>query len=219
MCVMETVRVVIADDHPIFRAGLREVLRDGTRYRVEAEYADGRSALEGIRHDPPAIALLDLEMPELSGLDLAVCIREETPHVAIVLLTMHDEAEALLRALQVGVDGYVLKDNAVADLINCLDAVMRGELFVSPSLEGYMSRVSQPLTADAADAVGSQRLTCTERKVLRLIAHSRTSPQIAEELFISVRTVHHHRENIARKLGLSGSNALALYAIRNKTFL
>jgi two-component system, NarL family, response regulator DegU len=213
------VSVVIVDDHPIFRAGLREVLHAGTRYRVIAEFGDGVTALDGLRGLKPAIALLDLEMPGMSGLDVATQLCTEAPDIAVVLLTMHDEEHAVRRAVQLGVRGYVLKDNAVLDLLTCLDVVSGGDVFISSSLSGFLLPEALSQQGRSYEDEPKQELSASERRVLRLIAASRSSNEIADELFISVRTVHHHRENIARKLGLRGHNALMRYALENKSFL
>ncbi|MBR9974569.1 MAG: response regulator transcription factor [Bacteroidetes bacterium] len=209
--------VIVADDHPIFRSGLRDVLHGSVRYHVVAECADGVEAWNAIRAFNPTVALLDIEMPGMSGLDVAERIVREGGETLVVLLTMHDEREAVERARDLGVLGYILKDDAVTDLIHCLDAVVNGALYISPALRCRKPQLRYPET-DRPESDGFRSLTATERRVLRLIAQSRSSAQIAEEMYISIRTVQHHRENISRKLGISGANALVRYAVENKYF-
>ncbi|MBN1449258.1 MAG: response regulator transcription factor [Bacteroidetes bacterium] len=209
--------VIVADDHPIYRSGLRDVLHGSARYRVVAECADGVEAWDAVLAFNPMVALLDLEMPRMSGLDVAERIVKEKRETLVVLLTMHDEKEAVHRARSLGILGYVLKDDAVTDLIRCLDTVGNGELYISPALASRNPQLLYHAT-DRPGCDGFSSLTVTERRVLRLIAQSRSSAQIAEELYISIRTVQHHRENISRKLGITGAYALVRYAVEHKYF-
>ena len=203
---MERIRVLIADDHPIFRRGLREVLGDDGRFDVVAECKDGLEALESLRAGPVDIALLDFSMPRLDGLEVAVQVAGWPERPRVVLLTMYDSY--LDKALEAGVLGYLLKEDAEAELIECLDAVGRGEHYISAGLEGR-----RPTADDGGDPVDV--LSTSERRVVKLVGEFKTSRQIAEILKVSVRTVQNHRASAVAKLGLSGANALLVFAVRN----
>lgn len=204
--------LVIADDHPIFRQGLLEVLRRDSSFTVLGDASDGKAALAMIRARQPAIALLDMDMPEMTGLEVAAALRGDASPPAIVLLTMHDEADLLRRALDLGVMGYVLKDSAVSDIGTCLTMVRQGRPFVSPALTRHLLTTSS--SRDPFDG-----LTPAELGVLRLVAQSRTTKEIAAQLEISPKTVEHHRSKICQKLGLTGTNALVRYAIEHRARL
>jgi len=209
--------VVIADDHPLFREGLREVLEADGSFEIVGEAGDGEQAMSLVRARRPAIAVLDLEMPKASGLAAAEAIRSEDLDVAAVILTMHRDEGMLRRALDLGVRGYVLKDSAVAEIVACLHMVSAGKPYVSPALTGALldRRAEAPLSELAA--VGD--LTPAERRVLRLIARGMTSPEIAGELGNSPKTIENHRSHICAKLGLSGPHALLRFALEHKALL
>lgn len=208
-------RIVIADDHPVFRLGLRQIIEGESGFEVVGEAGDGQSALEMIQALRPAIAILDISMPQLDGFALARQLLAGTSPVEIVFVTMFREETLFTKALEAGVKGYVLKDSAAADIVSCIKAVAAGQHYASPGLTTYlMKRVRRA----AADAPGStvEDLTPTERRVLSLIADYKTSKAIAEELGISPRTVDTHRNNICQKLGIHGSHALMKFALGHK---
>jgi DNA-binding NarL/FixJ family response regulator len=210
--------VVVADDHPLFRKGLVEVLRESGVLNVVGEAANGESALTLIETHAPDVAVLDIEMPRMGGLEVAGKVRDKGLGTAVVLLTMHRSRGMLERALQNGVRGYVIKDNAATDIVNCLHLVMAGGTYISPGIETGSVRPA-PLAEQAATAKGLARLTPAERRVLRLIAEGRTSPAIATSLGISPKTVEHHRSNICGKLEISGMNALVRFAVEHRALL
>ena len=205
--------LLIADDHPIFRRGLRMVLESDPQIRVLAEAENGVTALAEIKRLLPKIALLDMDMPEMDGLTVAREIRDQGLPVAVAFLTMHKDEATFNTALNVGAKGYVVKDSAVSEIIGCVKAVAAGQSFISPVLSGHLLNRSQS-PAPAASPLES--LTQAERRVLRLIAAGKLNNEIAEELFISVRTVEHHRSNICSKLGLNGKHALLTFALTHK---
>jgi DNA-binding NarL/FixJ family response regulator len=210
------VRVVIADDHPIVRQGLRQTIEAAPDLKVIAEAGDGETALERIRELRPDIALLDIDMPKLHGFDVARTIREERLSVQIVFLTVHAEPEFFKKALELEAKGYVLKDCALTDIVACIRAVSAGQHFTSPSLTSYLVGLSQQPRERGEGGSGLGSLTPTERRVLRLIADYKTSRQIADELFVSPKTVQTHRANICLKLDVHGSHALMRFALEHK---
>ncbi len=209
-------RILIADDHPIFRRGLRQVIESEARLRVVAEADDGATALEKIIELRPDIAVLDIHMPEMSGFDLARTVFEQEIPVEVIFLTMHKAEDLFNAAMDLGVKGYVLKDSAVTDILGSIRAVIAGEPYISPQLSGFLLDRSARRQQLRRAAPGLDELTPTERRVLRMLAEYKTSKQIADELFISSRTVDNHRANISAKLGLHGSHALLKFAIEHK---
>ena len=211
-------RILIADDHPIFRQGLRQVIERDPHLRVIAEAGDGQAALEQIRVERPDVAILDLDMPELDGFVVARRLREENFPVRIVFLTMHKDKLHFNKALDLGVDGYVIKDSASVDVVSCLKTVAAGDHYISPSLSSLLLQRTQRAAAlHRQPGIGD--LTETERRILMLLADHKTSKQIADELHLSVRTVENNRARICQKLGLHGSHALVKFAVEHKSEL
>lgn len=210
------ISIVIADDHPIVRKGLREILEDERSFHVASECGDGASALECIRTLRPDIALLDIDMPGMSGLDVAAVVHRDRLDTAMMFLTITDSAEMFNRAIEYGVTGYILKDAAVPDLVRGIHAVLRGEYFFSSSLAQRTRNDGQDDSDAPVLAQLFRDLTPTERKILRFIADNKSTMEIAELLSVSVRTVDSHRLHIARKLDLHGSYALVRFALQHR---
>jgi len=208
--------IVIADDHPIFREGLRKVIEHDHGGRVIAEAGDGETALRLIRERKPDIAVLDVVMPGLNGLKVARQIQREHLTVAVVFLTMFKEEDMFNEAMDAAAKGYVLKENAVSDIIGCLRSVASGQYFISPAISHLLVRRTERSRGLAAQTSGLSSLTPSERRILNLIARGKTSKEIATELFISPKTVENHRQNIAGKLEIHGNNALLKFALENK---
>jgi len=207
-------QIVIADDHPIFRRGLRTVIEADPRLKVVAEAEDGATALAEVKRLQPQVVLLDMDMPLLDGMAVAREIAEQRLPVAVAFLTMHKDEATFNAALDLGVKGYVVKDSAANEIIGCIKAVAAGQSFISPVLSGLLLNRNSPGTLQ--QPAGLNLLTQAERRVLRLIAAGKLNNEIAEELFVSVRTVEHHRSNICSKLGLNGKHALLTFALTHK---
>jgi len=208
-------RVLIADDHPIFRSGLRTLIDADASFTVMAEAADGEQALSLIIDERPDVAIVDYNMPKLNGFELLKKISQSKVPVIPVMLTMHNEEAMFSKAFELGARGYVLKDSAGIDIVNCLHAVTQGQVYTSAAVTTYLfKRASRIYAVD-----GLESLTPTERKVLRLIADYKTSREIADELSISVRTVENHRSNISGRVGVTGSHALFKFAIQHRSEL
>jgi DNA-binding NarL/FixJ family response regulator len=211
------IRVLIADDHPVFRRGLRQVIESESTFRVVAEADDGRSALESIRAHKPDIAVLDIHMPEMGGFDLIREIKREKLAVEVIFLTMYDDESMFNAAMDLGAKGYVLKDSAISDIISSLRSVAASRPYISPALSGFLLNRSERATKLASQHPGLNDLTATERRILKLVSEYKTSKEIAEELCIHYRTVDNHRTNISQKLGLRGSHALLKFALEHKS--
>ncbi|MBS1794494.1 MAG: response regulator transcription factor [Acidobacteria bacterium] len=209
------IRVFIADDHPVFLRGLRMIIESERSLKIVGEAAAGDLALERIVALKPDVAVLDVNMPEMNGFELARALRTGLPETKVIFLTMHDEEATLNTALDLGVRGYILKDSAIAEIVNAIKQVARGRDFITPKLSGFL--VARCRAARDAGGAEFERLTAAERKILRLIADHKTTREIAAELFVSPRTVDRHRYNICHKLGLRGINSLVIFAIENKS--
>ena len=206
----ETVRIVLADDHPIFRRGLREVLEAEPGFQVVAECGDGEEALAAIEREHPTVAVLDMGMPKQDGIAVARALREKADTTQLVLLTMHARDDLLKEAFSLGMRAYVVKEAAALDVVHAIREVLAGRPFISSSLSATLLTGAE--APDAGLPAEVRRLTPAEMRVLRLIAEFKSSKEIAEELGVHYRTVENHRTNIASKLGLVGSHALSRYA-------
>ena len=212
----EPTKIFIADDHPIFRTGLRQVIEGDPTLTVVGEADEGNAALELIGKLKPEIVILDVNMPGMNGFEVATAMQKASPASKIVMMTMHKDEQTFSKALALGVRGYVLKDGASGDIVACLHAVRRGENFTSAEVTKYLfkraSRSSKPV-----EGLGS--LTPTERRILTHIAEYLTSREIADKLCISIRTVENHRNSICAKLGVHGSHALMKFALQHQSEL
>ena len=212
---MKKYTVIIADDHPIFRNGVREILSEIRSLELLGEAKDGAEAYSLILAHRPDIAILDLEMPLLSGLDVCNKVLSEKNQTRFIVLTMHKEKHFFSAAMEAGVSGYLLKDNAIQDLIQCIEVVSSGRVYVSPAIEHFLTEhTAQHQSAEVQQA--RTLLSPTEKIILKLISEGKSSADIAGLLFISVNTVDNHRANIARKLKLEGKNSLMKFAMQHK---
>jgi DNA-binding NarL/FixJ family response regulator len=214
---MNATPVLIADDHPLFRRGLRAAIDESGRYRVVAEAGDGESAIRQIERTAPAIALVDLAMPVKDGLAVLAWAAAHAPRTHIVVMTLYKERDYVDRAVALGASAYLVKDDAQDEVRRCLDQVLEGEFFLSPSVGA--PNPPPPPALDAAAQAALARLTPAQRGVLRLLAEYRTSKEIARLLAISPKTVENHRTNVAATLGLRGPNALLRFAVRHRGLL
>lgn len=213
------ITVLIADDHPIVRKGLRQTIETDRSLKIVGEAGDGGVAFEQIKTLVPEVAVLDIDMPVKDGFAVATAIREEKLPVAVIFLTIHREEELFQAAIDMGVRGYVLKDSATTDIVTGIKTVAAGQPYISPSLSAYLINRRRRADALVKEKPGIEELTTMERRILRLVSEEKTSKEIAEELFISHRTVETHRANISRKLDLHGSLALIKFAVAHKSQL
>lgn len=213
---MDKTSILIADDHPIFRSGLRAVIESDPSFVVASEASDGEEALDHIRTTQPDIAILDYNMPKLNGFAVLEQLAKLKSAVIPVMLTMHNDEAMFAKAFELGVRGYVLKDSASVDIVNCLHAVAQGQIYTSAAVTTYLFKRA---SSDKKTVAGLGSLTPTERTVLRMIAEYKTSREIADELSVSVRTVENHRSNISSKVGVTGSHSLFKFAIEHRSNL
>ncbi len=212
------IRVLLIDDHPIVRQGLRHLIDSEPGLSVIGEAGDAQTGASLLESLHPAVAVIDLNLPNPTSVDLVRLCRRLTPQVAPLILTMHREESTFRDALDRGAAGYVLKENASADVLLGIRAVAAGGMYLSPSIAGYLGRWRDS-AARAAKGSEVDPLTPTERRVLRLIAANRTTKEIAHELCISPRTIDTHRSHISEKLGLRGAQALLRFALENRSEL
>ncbi|MBL8250122.1 MAG: response regulator transcription factor [Candidatus Competibacter sp.] len=215
---MSQVRVLLADDHTLVRAGVRVLVESFEGFAVIAEAGDGREAVRLARELEPDIALLDIGMPELNGLDATALILKAAPRTQVIILSMHSTENYVLEALRAGAVGYVVKHAAVEELDRALRAVQSGERWLSPTvsrhlLDDYLRLARKE--ASAQTVAGPELLTLRQREILQLIAEGRTTRQIAERLSVSARTVETHRAQIMDRLNLHDVASLTRFAIRS----
>jgi two-component system response regulator NreC len=211
---MAKIRILIADDHSIVREGVRMILAGQEDFEVVGEASTGREALERARDLKPDVVVMDISMPDMTGIQATGKIRKELPQVQVLGLTMHEEDSYVFELLKVGAAGYVLKRAAAEDLVSAVRAAHRGEAFLYPSVarmvvQDFLQRATAREREQALDG-----LTEREREVLTLIAEGLTNQEIARKLFISIKTVQTHRAHIMEKLNLHDRTELVRYAIR-----
>jgi DNA-binding NarL/FixJ family response regulator len=210
---MGAIRVLLADDHTLFRSGLRALLQSFGGITVVAEAADGREALQLVRQQRPDVVLMDITMPDLNGLDAAAQIARDFPAVKVVVLSMHPDDAYVNRALKAGASGYLLKTASGPELELAIRAVARGDLYLGPRvakrvIPGYLATGIE-LPAEI------ERLTQRQREILQLIAEGCTSKQIAQRLGLSVKTVERHRVELMHRLEIHDIAGLVRWAIRH----
>ena len=214
--VFEEIRLVVADDHPIVRKGLCQVIEEQPDLKVVAEAGDGVMALALIESLKPRVAIVDLDMPKLDGFGVAMEIHKLRLPVEVIFLTMHSEVDLLGRAMDLG-RGFVVKESALVDIVNGIRAVASGGSFVSPSMTAALLDRRGRTQALRASRPAVDDLTPAERRILGMIAMGKATKDIAGELNIHPRTVESHRASICQKLELSGTNSLLRFALEHKT--
>ena len=212
---MKTARILIADDHGLLRRGLRAALADSPHLVVEAEAEDGRTAVELALKLKPDIAILDVSMPQLNGLDAARAIAAGSPETRVLVLTAHESEKLVREVLRAGARGYLLKSDAASELLPAIEALLADRSYFTSTvaqvvLEGYLKNESQ----DDPDA--GSALSPREREIVQLLAEGKSSKEIARVLSIAVNTVETHRGNIMRKMGFESVSDVVRYAIKNK---
>jgi DNA-binding NarL/FixJ family response regulator len=215
----QEVSVLIVDDHPILRHGLRDVIASNPRFVIVGEAADGEEALRQVACLKPQIAIFDIDMPRLNGLDTIRSIRALPFPVKVIILTMYKEEDMFNAAMDLGVKAYVLKENAANDIMLALDKVDRGEGFVSALMLEAGQRRSDRVRDLLLSKPQIESLTPAERRILKLVGEDYTSKEIANLLNLSVRTVDNHRQHICDKLKLHGTHSLLKFAFDNSAYL
>ncbi|KPP98613.1 MAG: two-component signal transduction system LuxR family response regulator [Bacteroidetes bacterium HLUCCA01] len=205
----QSVKVLIADDHELIRGGLRQVLQLEAAFEV-FEAADGEAALAHIRQKKPDIAVLDIEMPGITGFEVARRVQSEGLPTHVIILTMYRDESMFNRALDVGIKGYVLKENTVGEIVKGIKTVLDGGYYISPVLSDLLMQRHYPSGENSKSEL--EKLTPTEKGVLEELAAMKTNQEIADSMHVSIKTIQNHRSNICSKLGLQGAHALLRYA-------
>jgi two-component system response regulator NreC len=211
---MARTRVLIADDHPLIRSGLRALLERGNEFEVVAEAADGYQALERAQESKPDVVMLDVAMPRLNGIDAAQRISEKMPSVRVIVVSMHSDEGYVLRALKAGAKGYLLKASPESDVLKAVRAVGAGQAYFSPEIsrvlvEDYVREIRRRGVEDSYDL-----LSIREKEILQLLVAGKSNREIADLIHLSHFTVETHRNNIFQKLQLHSLPELILYAVR-----
>ncbi len=209
-------RILIADDHEIVRRGLRALIESQANWEVVGEAVTGREAVELAKQFSPQVAVLDVSMPEMNGLEATRQILKALPQTEVLILTMHESEQVVREVLDSGARGYVLKSDAGRDLISAVDALRQRRPFFSSRvsemlLQNYRGRQDRPAPGDAPRS----RLTAREREIVQLLAEGKTNKEVAASLNISIKTAETHRTNIMNKLDLHSVTELVRYAVRN----
>ena len=210
---MKTIRVLLADDHTLVRAGVRSLLQTIPALEVVAEAGDGRQALALIERQRPDVVLMDIAMPGLNGLEAVTRVTEEFPQIRVIILSMHSNEEYVLWALRAGAAGYLLKDAGPAELELAIMAVMKNETYLTPAVSKHVTDYVRR-TAEELPASSLERLTPRQREILQLIAEGHTTQEIAQLLELSAKTVDTHRSQLMDRLDIHDIAGLVRYAIR-----
>ena len=212
---MQKHTILLADDHSILREGLRSLLSSTPDLEIIGEAEDGKDTIEKARQLQPQLVLMDLSMPVINGTDAIRIIKQRSPEIKIIVLTVHKSEEYVRATLDAGADGYVLKDDTSNDLLTSIKNVQKGKIYLSPGIcdkviNGYLNHPDKVSSVRSWD-----QLTLREREVLKLIAEGSKNREIADCLSVSIKTVEKHRSNLMKKLDLHGVSKLTTYAIEN----
>jgi DNA-binding NarL/FixJ family response regulator len=213
------IRVAIADDHPLLRKGLRQVLEAESNMKVVAEAGDGEDLISQIEISRPQIAIVDVDMPKQDGFAVAREINKRRMPVDVVFLTIHNEEAIFHAAMDLGIKGYILKDSALIEITEAIRTVVAGQFYVSRPLVAYLLHRRNRSRALLESEPELKSLTASEQRILHMIAENKSSKEIGAELCIHYRTVENHRVNICQKLGLRGTNSLLRFALQHKSEL
>lgn len=208
------IRILLADDHTVIRKGLRALLERQGEFEVVGEASDGREAVDAAEAGTHDVAVIDIAMPNLNGIEATRRIREKRPETAVVILSMHADESYVLRALKAGARGYLLKDSPEEDLIHAIHAVHQGKAFFSPEIsrmlaEDYMRQMKQRGVDDSYEL-----LTPREREILQMLGEGNSNKEVATRLNLSLHTVETHRGNVLEKLNLHSTAEMILYGVR-----
>ena len=212
---MSKIRVLLADDHTIVRQGIKALLDAQEGIEVVGEAEDGREAVEKVKQLGPDVVVVDITMPNLNGIEATRHIKKINPEMKVLALTVHDNEEYVHQILQAGASGYLLKESAVSDLVSAINAVVKGDIFLSPSISKVVVKdYIRHVEAESGEFDSLNILTNREREILQLVAEGNTNKEIAGLLKLSVKTVDVHRSHIMDKLNIHDITGLVKYSIR-----
>jgi DNA-binding NarL/FixJ family response regulator len=215
MTVADEIRILLADDYPVVRKGLKTSIEEEPSLKVIAEAGDGEKALELIRELRPQLAILDIDMPKLDGLAVAKEITRLKLETDVVFLSFHKDEDIFRAALAAGGKGYLLKDSAMQEIVVAVQTVVAGRIYISGAISIQLLHGSDSAGTASEDSI-IRNLTASEKRIVKLIAEGLSSKEIGNQLSIHYRTVENHRTNICRKLNIEGANALLRFAVQNK---
>ena len=204
--VVAMIKLLLVDDHPLFREGIAARLRMSNGIKIIGEVDNGKELLDKLKSSQPDIVMMDISMPEINGMDALEILSEKYPTIKVIMLSMHDDQEYILNVIRAGASGYLLKDISGEDMISAIQKVYEGGQYFSDEVASILAR----------DTSGSRILTTREQLVLRLISHGNNDKKIAHQLDISVRTVETHKRNIKKKLEIENTSGLVRYAIEHR---
>ena len=213
---MDPCHVVLADDHVLFRQGIKKILEEIDSLVIVGEANDGLELLSLVKKLNPDMVILDISMPNIRGIEATREIKTINPGVKVLILTMHKSKEYLYHSISAGAEGYLLKEDADTELFSAIEKVQEGGVYISPILSEGLTDDFFQMCRGGFKELTSEELTSREREVIKLIAEGKTNKEIANLLFISTRTVENHRANIMKKLNLKNTSELVKYAIRKK---
>ncbi|MEL6390836.1 MAG: response regulator transcription factor [Bacteroidota bacterium] len=211
--------VIVADDHPMIVAGLMDIVQGSGRYRVVATFSNGTDALEFISSGYEGIAILDINMGDVSGLEISRHVHQNAISLQIIILTLFDDPEFLLEAIDYGVQGYLSKENTAEELLNCIDQVGEGKRYISQSFFESHKDISSDIESIFQVRERIAALSQRELNVISLISQGMSSTQIADTLFLSPKTIENHRGNICKKLNITGHNSLTKWVAEHKRMI
>ena len=213
---MELCKLILADDHLMFRQGIKKILEEIDDIAVIGEARDGLELLSLVKKMLPDMVILDISMPNIRGIEATREIKMIDASIKVLILTMHKSREYLFHAISAGADGYLLKEDADSELFSAIEKIRRGRAYISPILNADLADNFIQMCRGDHHTLSVEKLTSREREVLKLIAEGQTNKKIGDLLFISIRTVENHRANIMRKLRFKNSSDIVKYAIRKK---
>ena len=213
------IRIIIADDHPIFRGGLKQIIEEDDVIEIIGEAGDGQKALEMILEKNPDVAILDIDMPKKSGFEVLKELQNSYNTVKIIFLTMYKAENIFNEAMDLGIRGYVLKESAANDICESIRIVASGDYAISPLISKYLVKRMTLHEKLMKDKPSIEDLTPMEKRILKYVSENMSSKEIADKLFISYKTVETHRNNISKKLDLHGSLSLVRFALENRSLL
>lgn len=219
MKITKKIQIIIADDHPIFRNGLKQIIEEDPGIQIIAYAENGEKALELIQEFNPQVAILDIEMPKMTGLEVLNQLKKSKSNTKIIFLTVFSAEDIFDEAMDLGVSGFVLKDCAVNDIVECIYKVSEDNYYISSSISNLLVGRRDKIKKLEKERPNLIELTKSELKILKLISEGKTSKEIAEEMFVSYKTVENHRSNMITKLGLKGSFSLIKFAFENRQLL
>jgi DNA-binding NarL/FixJ family response regulator len=213
-----SIKIIVVDDHPMLRSGFAALIKNDDSLQLIAEASNAEEALKKIQKHKPDLAVIDIDLPDMSGLELSSIIKETCPETDILILTGFKNEEYIIEAMDIDVSGYFLKEETDDLLIPAIKKIHNGETVLSPKVLNYWTKILKKKSKFAEDIPELKKLTARELEILKLIAENKTSIEIGDKLFIDKKTVESHRNNIRKKLNLTGGgkNALLLFAIQNR---